>query len=441
MLAALGSAIGLGNIWRFSYVVGENGGGAFILVYVVAVALIGLPLLIAELAIGRRTRAGPVKAFARVGPRLPWRWTGWFGVVGALCILAYYPVISGWVMRYLWVYAFGSVPDAAGLRFVPGFEAYVASPGPSVLWTVLVIVIAGSVVAFGIERGIERASSLLMPVFGMIILVLAGHGLSLPGASHALEFLFIPDWAVLERPVTYLAAVGQAFFSIGLAMGILVAFGSYLPPGINLPRAAIAIAGGDTLVALVAGLIVFPAAFTYGFDPAQGPTLAFVVLPQVFAAMPGGRWVAVGFYLLLLMAALTSVIALLEVLVSLLMAKVGGRRLGAALAATMAALLLALPSALSYSILRRVFAEPLVERMDHVSSNIVLPLSGIAVSLFAGWVWPAAEAVKAAGLPQRWPSWLWLWLLRFLIPLAVALVLLGGLGVFLDNPSVARGLR
>ncbi|MDZ4736056.1 MAG: sodium-dependent transporter [Rhodospirillaceae bacterium] len=431
VLAALGSAIGLGNIWRFSYVVGENGGGAFIIVYLMAVMGLGLPLLIAELAIGKRTRMNAVAAFEQISDARPWRWTGWIGVTASVAILAYYPVIAGWVARYLWVYTVGEPHDPLGADFAARFEAIIADPRQALFWYGVVIAVAASIVAAGIERGIELASKVLMPLFAILVVLLAGYGLSLPGASRAIGFLFSPNWSVLLEPKTYLAAVGQSFFSIGLAMAILVTYGSYLSKGERLPRAALAIAAGDSLIALTAGVMIFPAVFSYGLDPAHGPTLAFVVLPEVFAAMPAGRWIGVGFFLLLQVAALTSIIALLEVPVSLVIAKLRWRRSFAALVVAFVAFLIGVPSALGYGILRELLLMPvpLLDVIDHSASNIVLPLSGIAIALFAGWVWPTEDAMQASSLATKRVRQLWIWLLRIVIPGVIALVMIAGLGL------------
>lgn len=432
VLATLGSAIGLGNIWRFSYVAGEHGGGAFILVYLAAVVGLGLPLLIAELAIGQRTRTNAIAAFEKLSAARPWRWTGWLGVAVSVAILSYYPVIAGWVARYLVSYAVAQpLQDPTGAGFAASFEAFVADPYQAVFWHGIVVIVAGAVVAGGVQRGIELASRILMPVFAVLIVLLAGYGLSLPGASRALEFLFLPDWSVLLHAGTYLAAVGQAFFSIGLAMAIFVTFGGYLPRGARLPHAALAIVAGDTFVAVIAGVMIFSAVFSYGLDPAHGPALAFVVLPEVFSAMPAGRWFAVGFFFLLLVAALTSVIALLEVPVSLVIAKLRWRRSRAAVVVSVAAFLLGVPSALGYGALRSILitVTPLLDVIDYVSLNVILPLSGIAVALFAGWVWSTADALEASGLVTRPMRHLWLWSLRIVVPGTIGLVLVRGLGL------------
>jgi len=429
VLAALGAAVGLGNIWRFSFVVGENGGGAFIVVYLVAVIGLGVPLLIAELAIGQRTRMSAVAAFEHISNARPWRWTGWLGVTASVAILAYYPLIAGWVARYLWEYTVGAPHGSQGGGFAARFEAAIADPLQAIFWYGVVIAVAASIVAAGIERGIELANKVLMPLFAVIVVLLAGYGLSLPGSSRALSFLFSPDWSVLLEPKTYLAAVGQAFFSIGLAMAILVTYGSYLPSSERLPRAALVIAAGDTLIALVAGVMIFAAVFSYGLDPAHGPTLAFVVLPEVFAAMPAGGWIGLGFFLLLQVAALTSVVALLEVPVSLLVAKLRWRRSFSAMAVALAVFLMGVPSALGYGFLRESSFMPLLDVIDHFASNIILPLSGIAIALFAGWVWPMEDAAQASGLVTKRMHRLWIWLLRIVIPGTIALVLVRGLAL------------
>jgi neurotransmitter:Na+ symporter, NSS family len=409
LLAALGAAVGLGNIWRFSYVAGENGGGAFVLAYLVAVVGIGLPLLIAELAVGRHARMDPIAAFGALAPRAPWRWTGWLGVAAAVVILGYYPLIAGWVVAYLWHFAVEGVNPRGAGGYAAHFSRLLADPARALLWHALVLGATVAIVAAGVERGIERACKLLMPLFALLLLLLAGYGLTLEGAPRAFAFLFAPEWSALAAPRTWLAAVGQAFFSIGLAMGIMVTYGGYLSREERLPRAALVIALGDTAVALIAGLMIFPAVFTYGMDPAQGATLAFAVLPEVFALMPLGRWIGTAFFLLLAIAALTSAVSLLEVPVALAIAQRGWRRAPAAAGIGLGVFVLGAPAALTLRWL---------DALDKFSSNVLLPASGIAIALVVGWSWPLAA------------SRLWLWSLRVALPLAIALVMIGGLGGF-----------
>ncbi|OGA53941.1 MAG: hypothetical protein A3G24_02835 [Betaproteobacteria bacterium RIFCSPLOWO2_12_FULL_62_13] len=430
LLAALGAAVGLGNIWRFSYVAGENGGGAFIIVYVAAVLVLGWPLLIAELALGRSTRADAITAFARIAPARPWRWVGWIGVLACIAILSYYPVVAGWVANYLWRYLHGAAALAGSGGYAAQFQSVISDPAQALFWYSLVMVATTAIVAAGVERGIERACMLLMPVFILLLVLLGGYGLSLDGAGRAMSFLFKPDWAALRQPGTYLAAIGQAFFSIGLGMGVLVTYGSYVPSRENLPRAALFLVLGDTLIALLAGLMIFPAVFTYGVDPAHGPTLAFAALPEVFAAMPGGRWFAIAFFLLLVIAALTSSVALLEVPVAWAIARWRWRRERAAAAVGALALALGVPVALGYGVLA---PEPpgspaLLDRVDHLSSNILLPLSAIAIALLVGWAWHSAAARSAADLATVTAGAVWHWSMRIVLPLAIGLVMSRGLG-------------
>jgi len=430
LLAALGAAVGLGNIWRFSYVVGENGGGAFVIVYLAAVLGLGLPLLIAELAIGRSTRTDAVSAFARISAARPWRWAGWIGVIACISILSYYPVVAGWVVNYLWRYLHGSAAVSGPAGYAAQFQSVIADPLQALFFFAFVMVATVAIVAAGVERGIERACTVLMPVFALLLVLLAGYGLSLDGAGRALSFLFTPDWEALRRPATYLAAIGQAFFSIGLGMGVLITYGAYVPAHENLPRAAVFLVLGDTLIALLAGLMIFPAVFTYGVDPAQGPTLAFAALPEVFQVMPGGRWIATAFFLLLFIAALTSSVALLEVPVAWVIARWQRHRGRAALLVGAIALALGVPVSLGYGVLApaEAGAAALLDRIDHFSSNILLPVSGIAVALVAGWAWHADAARRAADCSAGIGGLAWLWSLRITLPLVIALVMAHNLG-------------
>jgi len=430
LLAALGAAVGLGNIWRFSYVVGENGGGAFVIVYVVAVLALGWPLLIAELAIGRSTRTDAVSAFAQISAARPWRWAGGIGVLACIAILSYYPVVAGWVVNYLWRYLQGSaaLPGSAG--YSAQFQSVISDPGQAIFFFSLVMFATVAIVAAGVERGIERACKILMPVFVLLLVLLAGYGLTLDGAGRAISFLFTPDWDALGRPATYLAAIGQAFFSIGLGMGVLITYGAYVPARENLPRAALFLVIGDTLIALLAGFMIFPAVFTYGVDPAQGPTLAFAALPEVFQVMPGGRGIAIAFFLLLFIAALTSSVALLEVPVAWVIARWKWHRARAALVVGAFALALGVPVALGYGVLapEEAGAATLLDRIDHFSSNILLPASGIAVAIMAGWVWRPDMARQAANLASGAVGMVWVWSLRVVLPLVIGLVMAQGLG-------------
>lgn len=430
VLATLGSAVGLGNIWRFSYVAGENGGGAFLLVYLAAVLVVGLPLLLAEFALGRHAQSDVVRAFERAAPRSPLRFVALLAVAGSAIILGYYSVVAGWTLGYLADYTAGRLLPSAGEDPARRFRELIADPVEPLLWHLLFVAATVAVVAGGLRRGIERANRILVPLLGVTVVGLAVYSLTLPGAGAGVAFLLAPDWSALARPEVYLAALGQAFFSLGLAMGVLVTYGSYLGREHGLPTAAGAVVGGDLLFALVAGLAIFPAVFAFGLAPAQGPVLAFVVLPQVFAAMPGGALAAAAFFFLLAAAALTSAVSLLEVSVAYAVRRFALSRLRAAALLGLLVFLIGVPSALGFGPWSgvRVLGRGLLDALDHVISDFVLPLAGIGTSLLAGWAWQSRTAIGEAGLGTTLGR-LWLGLLRYLIPLVIALVLLRGAGL------------
>jgi len=430
VLATLGCAVGLGNVWRFSYVAGENGGGAFLLVYLAAILLVGLPLLLAEFALGRHAQGDVVRAFERAGPRSPLRFVGLLAVAGSAVILGYYSVVAGWTLGYLADYSLALLRPLASEEPARRFRALIADPVQALLWHFLFVAATVAVVAGGLRRGIERANRLLVPLLGVTVVGLALYGLTLPGAAAGAAFLLAPDWSALARPSVYLAALGQAFFSLGLAMGVLVTYGGYLGREHGLPLAAGAVVGGDLLFALVAGLAIFPAVFAFGLAPAQGPVLAFVVLPQVFAVMPGGGPAAAAFFFLLAAAALTSAVSLLEVSVAYALRRFALGRLRAAVLLGLLVFLLGVPSALGFGPWSgfRLLGRGLLDAVDHLVSDFLLPLAGIAVSLLAGWVWERRTAIDEAGLGETLGR-LWLGLLRYLIPLVIALILLRGAGL------------
>lgn len=430
LLAALGSAVGLGNVWRFSYVTGENGGGAFLLVYLVMVLLVGVPLLLGEFALGRSTQRESSAAFERLVPGSRWRRVGLLGVLAACGILAYYAVIAGWVFKYLSLYVTRTTHELASAGFALSFQAHVAQPLEPLLWQGLGLALTMAIIARGVERGIEKVSLLLMPALGVLLLALALHSATLPGFGQGLAFLFRPDWSVLASPKVYLAALGQAFFSIGLAMGVMVTYGSYLPASRHLPGAAVTIALSDTLFAITAGLVIFPAVFSFGLDPAQGPGLAFIVLPGVFAQMPGGAAVGLAFFLLLSIAALTSMVSLLEVPVAYAMQRWGWSRARASLLLGSLLFVLGIPASLGFGLWSQVQSaggKGILDLMDFVSADLLLPLNGLLMALFIGWVWPRHDALQASDLHASRLGRAWHVSLRYIAPVLVALVLVGSL--------------
>lgn len=430
ILAALGAAVGLGNIWRFSYVVGDNGGGVFLVVYLATIVLVGLPLLLAELAIGRVTQREAASAFWTLGRSAPWRGVGMLGVVVSAVILTYYGVIAGWALKYFVAFAAGLYPAREGLA-AEYFHAFSTSAIEPVLWQACIMTATVGIVLGGIERGIERANRILMPALAVLVVALAVHSITLPDAGRGLAFLFAPDWQALGQPRVYLSALGQAFFSLGLAMGVLVTYGSYLPKQDRLLGAGTVIAFGDTLFAIVAATIIFPAVFSFGMSPDQGPGLAFVTLPEIFVRIPGGRIVGMAFFGLLVLAAITSSVALLEIPVACAIERLEWRRTRATLAIGGAAFFLGVPSSLGFGVLSELtFAGlPILDAVDFFASNLLLPLSGLAIALFAGWHWREADAVAAVGLRPGWIARWWRFSIRYVAPAMIAIIFLRSLSI------------
>ena len=426
ILASLGGAVGLGNIWRFSYVAGENGGGAFLLVYLVFVVALGLPLLLAELAIGRQAQTDVVDAFGKLGGSGKWRVAGAVAMIAALVILSYYAVVAGWAYKYLADYVFGRPSGLTQAALAADFRAFQARAPEVIGWQFAVLASTVVVVLAGVQQGIERVNKLLMPLLALVVLGLAGYSLLLEGGGDGLRFLFAPDWSALMHPQVYVAALGQALFSIGVGLGVLITYGSYMSRSTRAAPSALIIVGGDTLFAIVAGIAIFPAVFAFGIDPAQGPALAFVTLPQVFAKMPGGAWFGLAFFLLLSVAALTSAVSLLEVPVAFAVARFGISRRTAALSIGAAVFLAGVPSALGSGPWAdvRLFGMPILSAVDHLASNIWLPLGGLMLAIFTGWVWSREKALEAASLGATALGRLWLFSLRYVCPICIVIIVL-----------------
>ncbi|MBM4337765.1 MAG: sodium-dependent transporter [Deltaproteobacteria bacterium] len=427
VLASIGSAVGLGNIWRFAYVAGENGGGAFLLVYLLLVIAIGLPLLMAELAIGKAGAADGVSAFERLAPRSAWRRSGWLGVASAGMMLAYYSAIAGWALRYFVAAASGALSHVAAPDHAAHFWHFIGRAAEPLAWQAAMVLGAALVVAGGVARGIERLNSALMPLLALIVIALAGFALTLPGSERGVAFLFEPDWSALADPRVAAAALGQAFFSVGVGSAIFVTYGSYMRHDFSVGGSAVAVVAGDTLFAIVAGLAIFPAVFAFGIDPRSGPELAFVALPQVFASMPVGWLVAPVFFFLLSAAALTSMVSMMEVPVATAISRFCLSRARAVALIGAAVLLAGAPSAASHGLLRgvRILGRPILDASDAFVSNLMLPLSGFGVSVFCGWVLPRARALALSELGGRRLGSAWLWALRLMPALLLALIAFG----------------
>jgi neurotransmitter:Na+ symporter, NSS family len=435
VLAAAGSAIGLGNIWRFPYVTGENGGAAFVVVYLGCVLLVGLPLLIAEIALGRHTGKDPVGAFLFATPRTPFVVTGFICLACCFFVLSYYSVIAGWTVGY-------AIASLTGRPLE--FSEFAASPLlvlPLLAGFLLVTVL---IIRRGVERGIERWSKFLMPLLLVLTLVVIARSLTLEGAMAGVEYYLRPDFSKINGGVV-LKALGQALFSLSVGWGLMITYGSYLPKSQNIPQSAGWIVGADTLVALLGGLMVFPAVFALGLQPDQGTALTFHTLPEVFSKMPGGAGVGAAFFLLLTVAALTSTISMLEVPVSYLVDEKRMSRNRAAWMVGAAAFLCGVPSALSngavdwLSNMEFAGATGFLGIMDTLFGTVAILLIALLTSLYVGWVWERSRGIGEVvqGSPGFTRPWfmgisaanVWIVFIRFVCPALITVVLLQLLGL------------
>ncbi len=426
ILAATGSAVGLGNIWKFPYMVGQSGGAAFVLVYLLCVTFIGVPILVAEWMLGRRGQKNPIHTMAQLarenGHGRQWALVGAMGVLAAFLILSFYSVIGGWALAYIGKAAMGAFHGLDKLAVGGAFEHFLAQPTGLLFWHSLFMALTVFVVAFGVSAGIERASKLMMPGLALILIVLVGYGMTTPGFAEGLRFLFAPDWSRLDGQIL-LAALGHAFFTLSLGMGIMMAYGSYLGQEVDLLRTARMVVFLDTLFALFAGLAIFPIVFAHGLDPASGPGLVFVTLPLAFGHMVGGLVVGTLFFLLLTFAALTSSISLLEPVVELLEERTPLGRVAATVTAGLGIWALGIAALLSFSLWSGVqlFELNIFDLLDYATSKFMLPLAGLGAIVFAAWKLDQQSVQAELGLGSVGFG-LWLLATRFIAPLGVLFV-------------------
>jgi NSS family neurotransmitter:Na+ symporter len=430
VLAAAGSAIGLGNIWRFPYIVGENGGGAFVLIYLFFILLLGLPYLMAELALGRANNLNAVGTINKIKPGSNWRIAGYTGIITSIGILSFYGVIAGWTFGYIFK-SFSLSSEADG-----SFNSFIINPINEILLFAFFIFITSLIVYKGIEGGIEKWSKILMPLLMVILIVLIVYANFLPGASKGLEFYLIPDFSKIGFK-TVLAALGQAFFSLSLGLGLMVTFGSYLTKDTDILSCSIKIVLFDSAVAVFSGLIVFPALFAIGENPASGPSLVFIVFPQLFAQMTGGTIVGALFFILLSIAALTSTISLLEVPVTYMVDEKKSDRKKIVWGAALVVFIIGLPSALSqgtvnfftnFGLIPESLASPdFLSQMSFFFGDFLLTLSALFLCIFIGWVWgtdKASEELKAGSKFFTKFEPIWNFLIKYFIPIVIFIILL-----------------
>ena len=428
ILAASGSAVGLGNVWKFPYIVGQNGGGAFVLIYLVCIFVIGTPIMLAEFTLGRKTHLNPVGAFDQLRPNSPWTGIGYMGVLGGFLILSFYGVVGGWTYAYVVKSITGSVlafpsPKEAGAFF----GSFIGNTGEVLFYHALFMGTCIAIVLRGVHGGIEKACDILMPSLVVILLLLMLRALTLDGAMEGVAVYLTPDFSKISGNVV-LIALGQAFFSLSLGMGAMITYGSYLSEKENLTSCSLYVVMFDTLIALMVGMVIFPAVFAMGFEPTEGPGLVFSVLPTVFASMPLGHGVAVIFFILLAIAAITSGISLLEVVVAYFIDQRGWGRKRAVLIVGLTIFALGIPSGLSFGVLAdmKLLDMTFFDHIDNIASNYLLPLGGMLTAIFVGWVWGTKNAhieiekhENKFGFP--WAQ-SWAFLIRYITPVAVGIV-------------------
>jgi len=438
VLAAIGAAVGLGNIWKFPYVVGVSGGGAFVLVYVLCVALIAIPILIGELLIGRLGSKSPPVAMADVAERSgrsrTWGVVGWMGMIVGYLIATFYSVIAGWTLAYIFKAATGFGGASSG-EVAAQFDALLDSPATLTAWHTVFLFATLFIVARGLQGGIEKAVKFLMPSLFVMLLVMIGYGAFAGDLGAALSFLFSTDFSKIDGPVI-LSAIGQAFFSIGVAMGLMMVYGSYVPKNVSLTRASLIIAVADTLVAILAGLMIFPIVFANGLDPASGPGLIFKTLPTAFAAMPGGALFGTLFFVLLAFAAVTSSISIIEPIVAYGRDRWGMSRIKGCTVFGILAWLIGMLSVFSFNVWSdvtplgafKVFeGKSFFDLIDYFTANLLMPLGGILMAVFVGWLVKPRVLAEDLSFGSPVLFTVWLWMVRVVAPLAILGVLYSSL--------------
>ncbi|MEG1641777.1 MAG: sodium-dependent transporter [Synergistaceae bacterium] len=425
IMAAAGSAVGLGNIWRFPYITGKYGGAAFVLIYLLVVAIIGCSVMLAEFAIGRNAKLDTVGSFLKLGGK-KWAIVGWMGFFCGFVILSYYAVIAGWTFAYMFK-SLGSLmqnannADASAKLFV----SFISNPIESITYHLIVMTIVIAIAYKGISEGIEKSCKVLMPLLFVIILILIGRSVTLPGASEGLNFFINPDFSKINGEAV-LAAIGQGFFSLSLAMGIMVTYGSYISKEESLTKSVRFIVLLDTMVAILSGLVIFPAVFAFGIQPGAGPSLTFITLPVVFSKMYMGGLFSFGFFMLLFIAALTSSISLFEVVVTYAIDQLKWSRTKSALIMGVAIALLGIPSALGEGgHIAKIFGRTFLDFIDFISNNLVMPLGGIFISIFVGWYWAdeAKNEITHNGTIEFPLYKIWLFICKFVAPITIGTIL------------------
>lgn len=437
LAAAAGSAIGLGNIWRFPYVLGESGGGAFLLVYLMFVLVLGIPVMLSEFVIGRKSGRNAFGAFRLLAPGTLWPVIGIMGIVAAFVILAFYSTIAGWTLHYVYLSVVNGFKGNNAEELTQLFSTFMSSQAMPLFWQMVFLVITAVIILAGVKKGIEKSSKILMPFLLLLLLIMCVRSLTMPGAMKGLAFLFKPDFTKITSAVV-LGALGQAAFSLSIGMGALITYASYFPRNTNLTLTAFQVSIADVVIAVLAGVAIFPAVFSLGMQPDGGVGLIFMVLPNVFQHMTGGYFISIAFFVLLSIAALTSSISIMEVVVAFLVEEFKLARRTATSITLIAAAFVGVFCTLSWSTFEGVSigGKNIFDALDFAASNVLLPLGGLLIVLFTGW-YIGLEHVKQElsnnGALKLRLFTAFSFIIRFIAPVAIAIVFLNGIGVLRLN--------
>lgn len=433
ILAAAGSAVGLGNIWKFPYIAGENGGGAFVLIYLVCIAAVGIPIMVSEVLMGRQGRASPIHAMRKLakqsGRSHRWSIVGWMGVLAGFLILSYYAVIAGWAVNYIWASASGTFTGASAADVGQHFDAFLASPLELVVYQTGFLALTIWIVGRGVTKGLEAAIRWFMPLLFVLLIALLVYAFNSGGFDQGFTFMFDMKWQAVTAE-SWLIAMGQAFFTLSLGMGTMMAYGAYVPDDAHLGSTVVSIALIDSMIAIAAGLAIFPIVFANGLEVAQGPGLTFVTLPLAFGQMPLGSVFGALFFLLLSFAAITSAISLTEPALSYLVEEYNAKRERVAVSLGVICWVLGLGTVFSFNLWSDVtFVGGLTffDSVDYFSQNILLPLGGMLLTLFAMWILPRDLVDQQLSIESNWVSWAWRLVAGVIAPLCVLAVFISTL--------------
>ncbi len=431
--ATAGSAIGLGNIWRFPYVAGENGGGAFLLIYLGFIILIGIPVMLSEFIIGRSAQRNAYGSFRVLAPGKPWYLIGLMGVVAAFMILSFYTVVAGWTLEYIFQSVINGFNGLTSAQLSDMYFSFIGSTWRPLMWFFVFMGLTSVIILSGVQKGIEKYSKILMPLLIFLLIILVIRSVTLPGSAGGITFLFKPDFSKITTSAI-LEALGQAFFSLSIGMGTLITYGSYIQKKANLGSMAVTVAFADTFIAILAGVAIFPAVFAFHIEPGSGEGLVFITLPNIFLQMPGGYYFSLLFFVLLGVAALTSTISILEVIVAFFSEELKISRKAATGLAAFSVSFLGVMCVLSTSSMAgiKIFGFTVFGLMNFASANILLPLGGFFIVIFLAWVFgrrKVKEELEFGGKPKALYLPVFLVIIKFLAPLAIAFIFLQGIGL------------